>query len=84
MADWMQTGEGGKVSLFKEFGAGSLSEVSAQLVLSMQGAGLISQETAIREQQRRGLLSPDLDPVAELERVAAEGPALGSVGGKSE
>ncbi len=79
MADWVKEPTGGHVSLFKDFGAGSLTDVSAQLILSMQQGGLITKETAIREQQRRGTLSPDINPETELEAVAEEGPALGTM-----
>lgn len=80
MADWIKEANGGHVSLFKDFGAGSLTDASAQLILSLQQGGLITKETAIREQQRRGTLSPDINPEKELAAVEAEGPALGSMG----
>ena len=70
---------GGHVSLFKDFSAGSLSEASAQIIVSMQQGGLITKRTAILEQQRRGVLAADIDPEMELEAVAAEGPALGGL-----
>lgn len=79
MADWVGEKQGGHVSLFKDFGAATLTDASAQLILSMQQAGLISKETAIREQQRRGMLAPDLDPTAEIERAQTDGPALGTL-----
>jgi len=79
MAMWAGLPEGGHVSLFKDFGASNLTDASAQLVLNMQQGGLITKETAIREQQRRGMLSPDLDPVMELDAVMVEGPALGTM-----
>lgn len=80
MAAWLGLPDGGHVSLFKDFGSSDLSDASAQLVLAMQGAGLITKETAIREQQRRGILAVEIDPVAELEAVSTEGPALGTMG----
>jgi hypothetical protein len=69
---------GGKVSLFKDYVARTLSEATAQLVLAMQQGGLIQRATAVREQQRRGVLSPDLDPEKEVEAAMAEGPEPGS------
>lgn len=75
-AMWVGEAEGGNVSLHKDFGAGTLSDASAQLVLTMQQGGLISRQTAIKEQQRRGILSPDLDADDEAERVAEDGPGL--------
>ena len=81
MAEWVGEPEGGHVSLFKDFGANTLTDASAQLVLAMQAQGLISKETAIREQQRRGMLSADVVPEDEIEAVDAEGPVLGIIGG---
>jgi len=79
MAEWLKEPTGGHVTLFSDYGAGSLSDASAQLIISMQQGGLITKETAIREQQRRGTLSPDIDPEAELDAVAEEGPKLGEI-----
>lgn len=80
VAMWVGQPEGGHVSLFKDFAVGSLTDASAQLIVTMQQGGLISKETAIREQQRRGTLAPDLVPADELDAVSAEGPALGTIG----
>lgn len=74
MADYAGLPTGGEVSLHKDFGAATLTDASAQLVLAMQQGGLISDETAIREMQRRGMLSDDLDPADEAERVAMQDP----------
>lgn len=78
-AAYIKKDEGGKVTLFKDFGAALLSDASAQLVLSLQQGGLISKPTAIKELQRRGTLSADIDPEEEAEAIAAEGPALGDM-----
>jgi hypothetical protein len=78
-ADWVGEKTGGSVSLFKDFGAATLSDASAQLVLSMQQGGIITKKTLIKEQQRRGVLSPDIDPDDELEEVSNEGPTLGAM-----
>jgi hypothetical protein len=79
MADWLRLPEGGHVAMFRDYGAASLSEASGQLVVQMTGAGLIGKRTALRELQRRGALSPDLDPDAEIEAVESEGPSLGAL-----
>lgn len=71
---------GSKVSIFKDYVARTLSEASAQLVLEMQGRGLITHETALREQQRRGVLSPDIDAKKEATLAKQEGPSLGMLG----
>ena len=78
-ADWLNAGNGGTVSLFKDFGAATLTDASAQLVLSLQGAGLLSKETTIVEMQRRAVLGPDVDPEQEIAKVEAEGPSLGAM-----
>jgi hypothetical protein len=78
-AMWLGMPEGGNVTLYKDFLTMSMSEASAQMVLAMQQAGLITKKTAIREEQRRGVVSADIDPEEELEAVAQEGPALGSL-----
>lgn len=83
-ADWLKAGDGGTVSLFKDFGAATLTDASAQLVLSLQGAGMLTKETTIVEMQRRGVVGPDVDPEAEIEKVQAEGPSLGSMNGDGE
>lgn len=81
-ADWLKAGEGGSVSLFKDFGAATLSDASAQLVFSMVGAGWLSKVTGIKEMQRRGTLDPAVDPEQEIAAAEAEGPALGTIGGE--
>lgn len=81
-ADWLKAGEGGSVSLFKDFGAATLSDASAQLVFNMVGAGWLSKVTGIKEMQRRGTLDVALDPEIEIANAEAEGPALGTIGGE--
>ena len=80
MADWIRAGEGGSVSLFKDFAANSLSDASAQLVVTMAQGSLITEETALKEMQRRGVLSPDLDVETEAAKAKEGAPALGTVG----
>jgi hypothetical protein len=80
-ADWIGAGEGGSVSLFKDFGAATLSDASAQLIVGMVQGGLISKETGLKELQRRGVLAPELDVKLELSSIEAEGPGLGAIGG---
>lgn len=79
-AAWENAPDGGSASLFKDFAAGSLSEATAQLLLSLQQGGAITKATLIREQQRRGILAPDIVPEDELEAVKEEGPSLGTIG----
>lgn len=77
-ADWLKAGEGGKIQLFKDYAANSLSDASAQLVLSMSMQGLITKETALKEMQRRAVLSPDLDVTSEVELASSQAPDLGN------
>lgn len=84
MAQFASLDSGGKVSLFKDFSARSLSEASANLIVSMQQSGLITKRTAIKEQQRRGVLSPDIDPDTELALAEAEGPDPGDLDDKDK
>jgi hypothetical protein len=78
-AQWLGDPDGGHATLFKDFAAGSLSDATAQLLLSLQQAGVISKATLIKEQQRRAVLSPDIEPESELQAVEDEGPALGTM-----
>ena len=77
LALWVGEAESGEVELFKDYGAGSLSDASAQLLVTMQQGGIITKATVINEQKRRGVLSPDLNADDELDQVSAEGPSLG-------
>jgi hypothetical protein len=77
MAQFIGEKTGGHVALFKDFGAGTLGEASGQLVMSMQQGGLITKVTAVREMQRRGVVSPDINPELEIESAANEGPDPG-------
>lgn len=80
MAMWSKQEQGGHASLFKDFGAATLTDASAQLVLSLQQAGLLTKATTLKEQQRRGMLAADIDPEVELAAVEEEGPMLGTIG----
>lgn len=70
----------GSVELFDDYGAASLSDASAQIVVGLQQTGLLSKPTTLEELKRRGVLSSDVDPERELEAVEAEGPAMGAIG----
>jgi hypothetical protein len=76
MAKWMKLETGGHVELFKDFASWALTDASTQLITSWQQGGLITKATAIRELQRRGQLSADIDPTEELDAVDEEGPPL--------
>lgn len=80
MAQWAKLPDGGHVSVYKDFAAGSLSDAAGQLILAFQQGGLITKRTAIIQAQRIGVLAPDIDPDKEIDAVDAEGPSLGLIG----
>lgn len=79
-ADWVGEPTGGHVTVFNDYGAASLQEASAQLLLTTNQAGKLSDETLHSEYQRRGILSADLSWEDEQARIEAQGPALGTMG----
>lgn len=79
MADWSGERQGGHVRLFNDYGAATLAEASAQVLLTAATAGKISDRTLIQEYKRRGILSADVDPDDERERLSEQGPALGTM-----
>ena len=76
MAEWVGEQEGGHITIFKDFGAASLAEASAELLFKSAPGGKISGETYFNELQRRGILSPDLDWETEQERIQSAPPDL--------
>ena len=71
--------EGGNVTLYSDYGAATLAEASAQLLLQTNQAGKLSDETYHSELQRRGILSTDVSWEEEQERIEAQGPPLGTM-----
>ena len=80
MAMWVGEKEGGHVTLFKDFGAANLAEASAELLLKSNQAGKLSDETYFGELKRRGIVTPDATWEDEQEKIAEQGPALGTMG----
>lgn len=81
MADWIGLPQGGHVELFNDFGASNLAEASAQFLIAAATAGKISDELLFDELQRRGMIGPNETWQQEHERIQAQGPALGAMGG---
>ena len=77
MADWVGEAEGGNVAVFKDFGAATLAEASAELLLKTNQAGKLSDETYFNELKRRGIYAPDSTWDDEKERIDGQGAALG-------
>jgi hypothetical protein len=72
MAEWIGEKEGGHLVIYNDFGAASLAEASADLLLEMNVAGVISDETLFSEIQRRGMLKDDLTWTEEQLRIKAQ------------
>jgi hypothetical protein len=79
MADWVGEQEGGHVTVFKDFGAATLAEASAELLLKVNQAGKLSDESLHEELQRRGIVKPDTDWDTEKDRIDSQGPAPGEL-----
>jgi hypothetical protein len=75
MGLWVGEKETGHVTIYNDFGAATLAEASAELLFEIQSAGSLTQETLLKEMQRRGILSPDIDLVTEMARAKVEAAA---------
>lgn len=72
MAEYVQEPEGGHITVFKDFGAATLAEASAELLLKTNQAGKMSDESLHAEFQRRGIRSADVDWGTEKKRIAED------------
>jgi hypothetical protein len=81
MAAWIKLPKGGHVTIFNDYGAATLAEASAELLLKTNQAGKLSDETLLNEYKRRGILSAEVDPDAEKDRIGTQGPPLGKLDG---
>ncbi|MGT2429259.1 DUF4055 domain-containing protein [Cupriavidus basilensis] len=79
MADWVGEAEGGHVTIYKDFGAATLAEASAELLQKMNVAGTLSDETLFEEMQRRGIIRPDLEWQDESLRIGTPQPGAAPV-----
>ncbi|MGL5005063.1 MAG: DUF4055 domain-containing protein, partial [Casimicrobium sp.] len=68
-ADWIGEAKGGTVALFNDFGAATLADASAQLLLSMNQAGKLSDETLFSEMKRRAHIAENVTWTEEKERI---------------
>lgn len=76
MADFAKLPKPGSVKLFSDYGAATMGEASATLIKDLHIAGIITGETAIKELQRRGVVSDDVDPGVEFEMAKSEVPPI--------
>jgi hypothetical protein len=79
LADYGSLGEGGHVEMRGNFDQDYMPEQSLPALLSMVNGGMLSKETLYSEMQRRGVISDEFKWDEELDRIEAEGPALGSL-----
>lgn len=77
IAEWIKEKDGGTVTIFRDFGAATLAEASASLLMDMNVANALSNETLFNEMQRRGLIDIELNWADERARIAAQPPRPG-------
>jgi hypothetical protein len=77
MAQWVGIKDGGgHVTIYRDFGAATLAEASANLLYEMRSTGDLSEATLLAELKRRGILSPDIDIDEEKLAAKADAPAV--------
>lgn len=73
-AEWLGEKTGGSLTIYNDFGASSLAEATAQLLLDANIADVISNETLFSELQRRGLVKDNIKWEEEAARIASQPP----------
>ncbi len=76
-AEWINEKDGGTITIFRDFGAATLAEASASLLMDMNIANALSNETLFNEMQRRGLIDVELNWADEQARISAQPPRPG-------
>lgn len=71
-AEWLGEKKGGSLTIYNDFGAASLAEATAQLLLDANIADVISNETLFSELQRRGLVKDNITWDEEAKRIASQ------------
>lgn len=71
-AEWLGEKAGGSLTIYNDFGAASLAEATAQLLLDANIADVISNETLFSELQRRGLVKDNITWDEEAKRIASQ------------
>lgn len=77
MAEYIGEKEGGHLVIYNDFGAATLAEASADLLLEMNVAGTLSNETLFGEIQRRGIVKDGITWAQEQARIAEQPPKQG-------
>ncbi|RJG10925.1 DUF4055 domain-containing protein [Pseudomonas cavernicola] len=76
---WTKQAEGGHVEVNGNFDTDYAPEVSLPFLMNMKNAGNLSDETLFNEAKRRNVLSDELTWEAEKQRIADQGPTLGTL-----
>jgi len=81
-ATWLKTKlpDDFKVNIFNEFALSLRASEDIKSLIQIRQAREISQRTFLQEIRRRAVVSDMLDIDEEIERIGAEGPALGMIG----
>lgn len=74
MYKWKKKEPKGAVNIFNEFGVSSMTDATAQLLLDMNIAGKLSDETLFREIKRRGIIGDDAEWATEQESIKKQPP----------
>lgn len=72
MAIWSGKEDGPSIALNSNFELAAYDANAITTLISMKGEGLVTKQTILKEAQRRGLISDDVDIVRELEAANAE------------
>lgn len=72
MARWLRLPSGGHLEIYKDFGAATLAEASAEMLAGMEAGGSLSLETLLAELKRRGVLAAEVDVDEEIARIRTE------------
>lgn len=78
-AQWIGEPDGGTVEVYQDFGVNMADNTTETTLLQATVAGKLSDETFFSELQRRGTINSDLDYETERQRLAEQGPALGTL-----
>ncbi|MNL81510.1 hypothetical protein D3C87_2086490 [compost metagenome] len=72
MADWQKLGDGGSVEINKDFDLDSTPDQSMATLITMNGAGNLSDQTLFEEAKRRSLVADGVNWETEQERLRSQ------------
>lgn len=80
LADYTGQGDGGSVEMRGNFDLDFIPEIAVPQLIAMANAGKLSDETLFSEMQRRNIISAEHTWQDEQDKLASQGPELGTVG----